>query len=139
MTSNQSKDIVNLMIEEIQNKGNLELCDELFSEDFVNHTPAPNFTNDRAGMRQVFSTIRTAFPDGHILLEDQISDGCKVWTRKAFTGTHTGMFRGISPSGNVVTYRVIDILTVKNGKMTEHWSVVDRLDLYQQLGVIKRT
>ena len=90
-------------------------------------------------MRQLFSMTHTAFPDGRILIEDQISDGDRVWTRKLFTGTHTGLFGSISPTGNTITYRVMDILTVKDEKMTEHWSVVDRLDLFQQLGVIKQT
>jgi predicted ester cyclase len=133
MTSNQNRDIVNRMIDEIQNKKKIELCDELFSEDFVNHTPARNFSNDRAGMRGLFSMVHRAFPDGYLTVEDQISDAQKVWTKKMFTGTHTGMFGSISPTGKVVTYRVIDILAIKNGRMTKHWSVVDMFDLYQQL------
>jgi len=137
MQSCSSRDIVNLMIEEIQNNKHVELCDELFSEDFINHTPPPGVANDRDGMRQIFSMIHDAFPDGRLQVLDQISDGNKVWTRKTFTGTHSGAFRGIAPTGRTVTYEVIDILAIENGKMTQHWSIVDRLSFLQQLGVAR--
>jgi predicted ester cyclase len=137
MSADHSTAVVNRMIKEIQNGKNIGLCEELFSADFVNHTPPPNFGNDRTAMQQLFAMVHAAFPDGRIAVEDQISDGRKVWTRKLFTGTHTGAFGRLAPTGNVVTYRVMDILTVENGKMTEHWSVLDRLDLFQQLGMFK--
>jgi predicted ester cyclase len=136
MERDKSRDLVNLMIEEIQNKGNIDLVDEIFSEDFVNHHPPANISNDRNGMRQLFSMIYAAFPDGRITIGDQISDGKKVWTRKSFRGTHTGNFGSIQPSGKVITYQVIDILGIEGGKITEHWSVLDRYSLLQQLGVI---
>lgn len=132
-----SKNLVNRMIEEIQNNKNIELIDEVFSEEFVNHTPSSNISNDRDGMRQIFSRTHAAFPDGRITVNDQVSDGKKVWTRKTFRGTHTGKLGDIKPSGKVITYEIIDILAVEDGKITEHWSVLDRLDLFQQLGLIK--
>jgi predicted ester cyclase len=135
MTAEQSKDLVNRMIEEIQNKKNIDLCDELFSDAFVNHTPPKGIAADRNGMRQLFSTVHAGFPDGRISIEDQVCGSGRVWTRKTFAGTHTGVFAGVGPTGKVVTYRVIDILAVHGGKITEHWHVVDRLDLFQQLGL----
>ncbi len=137
MNVEENKALINLMIDEIQNKQNLDLCDEVFAEDFINHTPPANITNDRAGMRQLFSMTHKAFPDGHIVVNDQISDGIKVWSRKTFTGTHTDDFASVPASGKIISYEVMDILVVENGKMTEHWSVLDRLDLFRQLGVIQ--
>lgn len=137
MTPEDSKALVNRMIEEIQNKKNLDLCDELFAETFINHTPPRGMSNDREGMRRLFAMTHAAFPDGRISVDDQIADSGRVWTRKTFTGTHAGVFAGAAPTGKLVTYRVIDILAVANGKMTAHWSVLDRLDFFQQLGLIK--
>lgn len=138
MSADESRDIVNLMIEEIQNKKNIELCEKLFSDAFVNHTPPSGISNDRAGMRQLFSRMHTGFPDGRIVVEDQIAEGGRVWTRKTFRGTHAGVFAGVAPTGKVVSYQVVDILVVLAGKITEHWSVVDRLDLAEQLGLVQR-
>jgi predicted ester cyclase len=137
MKSDSSRNLVNRMIEEIQNNKNIELCDEIFSKDFLNHTPPPGMPNDRDGMRQLFYMTHVAFPDGRIQIEDQISDGGRVWTRKAFIGTHTGVLGSIPPSGKLVTYQVIDILSVAKGRITQHWGVLDRLHLFKQLGVFQ--
>lgn len=135
--SDPNRAVVNRMIEEIQNGKNLDLVDELFAEDFFNHTTVPGIPPDRAGMRALFSMIQVAFPDGVIVVEDQVSSEQKVWTRKSFSGTHTGPFRGIAPTGNKVSYTVVDILSIRGGKMVDHWSLIDRLPFLQQLGVLK--
>jgi steroid delta-isomerase-like uncharacterized protein len=132
------RDPVNRMIEEIQNRKNIDLCEEIFSEAFVNHTPARGLPADRDGMRRLFAMTHAGFPDGRIVVEDQAVAGDRVWTRKTFTGTHTGAFAGVAPTGKVITYRVMDILAVRHGRITEHWSVVDRFDLFEQLGLIQR-
>ena len=139
MNSEQSRSIVHRMIEEIQNQKRIELCHELFSETFVNHTPTPGVAPDRDGMRQLFSMVHTGFPDGHVSIEDQLAQGTRVWTRKTFSGTHTGVFAGVAPTGKMMTYQVVDILVLRNDKIIEHWSVLDRLDLFQQLGLVQRT
>ncbi len=135
MSDQLTIDLVNRMIEEIQNNKKIELVDEIFAVSFVNHSPPPNVSGDRAGMRHLFAMVHTGCPDGRIVVKDQISDGHKVWTRKIFTGTHTGDFAGVGPTGKVITYEVVDILAVEKGKITEHWSVVDRFELFQQLGL----
>jgi predicted ester cyclase len=43
---------------------------------------------------------------------------------------------GIPPTGKHVTINVIDIVRIVNGRIAEHWSVVDQLGLMQQLGVL---
>ena len=43
---------------------------------------------------------------------------------------------GIPPTGREVEILVIDIVRVEDGRIVEHWNVVDRLGLLQQLGAI---
>jgi predicted ester cyclase len=135
--SDANRDLVNLMIEEIQNRKNMELIDKIFSEDFLNHTALHGIANDRSGMRQLFSMTHVAFPDGVLVVEDQVSGESKVWTRKSFSGTHTGPLRGMAATGNKVTYEVLDILKIRDGKIAEHWGLVDQLSILRQLGAIK--
>ena len=77
------------------------------------------------------------FPDILRTIEDIVAEGNKVWVRVKITGTHTGKYRGIAPTGKkfvivaVPTYRVVD------GKIGEGWSVWDSLGLFKVLGVIK--
>jgi predicted ester cyclase len=65
-----------------------------------------------------------------------MSDGDTVvvyWTK---TGTHQGEFMGIPPSGRTITISGVDIHRLRNGRMAEHWHVVEELQMMQQLGVI---
>ena len=43
---------------------------------------------------------------------------------------------GIPPTGREVQIEVIDIVRVDGGRIVEHWNVVDRLGLLQQLGAL---
>jgi predicted ester cyclase len=135
--SDPNSNLVNLMIEEIQNRKNIDLVDEIFAESFLNHTPLRGISSDRSGMRQLFLMTYIAFPDGAISVEDQISNENKVWTRKSFSGTHTGPLGSMAATGKKVIYKVVDILTIRDGKIIEHWSLVDQLSLLRQIGVIK--
>ncbi len=53
------------------------------------------------------------------------------------TGTHTGDFFGISPTGNKIKVYQMQFERIANGKMIEHWRVTDDLSLMKQLGQIK--
>jgi predicted ester cyclase len=64
------------------------------------------------------------------------AEGDKTWARVTFHGSNTGDFMGHPPTGKSVTYEAIDICRYANGKMVEHWGVVDMLGMMQQLGVV---
>ncbi len=51
-------------------------------------------------------------------------------------GTHRGPFMGIPPTGKTVRIDLIDIVRVEDGRIAEHWNVVDQLGLMRQLGAI---
>ena len=70
------------------------------------------------------------------MIHDQLTDGDKVATRKTFHGTHQGPLMDIKPTGREVAWDVIDIVRVRDGKMVEHWNVVDTMALMQQLGAV---
>lgn len=130
-----NKELVVRLVEEVQNGRNIELCDELFSPNFINHTPPREIPNDIAGMRMIFSMTHEAFPDGKFTIQDQIADEAKVWTRKTFLGTFTGSFGTLPPNGNKVDYEIIDIIKIAEGKMIEHWNIINQLPLLKKLGV----
>jgi steroid delta-isomerase-like uncharacterized protein len=78
--------------------------------------------------------LRTSFPDLTITIEDLIAEGDKVVTRLTARGTHQGTFRGIAPTGRVVSWTGIRIFRIAEGKIVEHWANWDDLSLLQQLG-----
>jgi len=121
--------------EEVFNAGNLALIDELFAPNFVDHDPS-NPLPGLEGVRQLVSMYRGAFPDLHLTIEDEITEGDKVVTRFTGRGTHKGPLMGIPPTGKRVTITAIDILRFEHGRIAEHWGNQDLLGMMRQLGVI---
>ena len=121
--------------EEVFNAGNLALIDELFAPNFVDHDPS-NPLPGLDGVRQLVSMYRGAFPDLHLTIEDEITEGDRVVTRFTGRGTHKGSLMGIPPTGKRVTIAAIDILRFENGRIAEHWGNQDLLGMMRQLGVI---
>src|SRR5215469_662998 len=62
-SSEAAKALVRRNTEEVQVKGRFDVFDELFADDFTDHTPQPNTTPDKAGVRKLYTYIRAAFPD----------------------------------------------------------------------------
>ena len=75
------------------------------------------------------------FPDLHTTIEDIIAEGDKVWIRVKATGTHTGEFLGLTPTGKKITITSVDIFRIVDGKIVQGWTVNDFLDFYKQLGL----
>jgi predicted ester cyclase len=65
---------------------------------------------------------------------NRIAEDERVVTRKTFNGTHGGEFLGFAPTGNPVAFEVVDILTIRGKRITEHRVVFDQLGLLRQLG-----
>jgi len=79
------------------------------------------------------------FPDFQFTIEDMIAEGKKVWVRVIETGTHTGEYHGLAPTGNKVTAKAVHNFHIVNGKFVEGISVSDDLNFYKQIGVIEYT
>jgi predicted SnoaL-like aldol condensation-catalyzing enzyme len=84
-TSDAAKAVVRRNTEEVQGKGRFDIFEELFADDFVDHTPQPNMTPDKAGVRKLFGYIRHAFPDFHPKIHWQLADGDRVITYRHTT------------------------------------------------------
>ena len=136
MSIEANKLLVRRLITEAQEGGRLEVVDEILGDDFVDHTPLPGVPPTREGVRALFAGMRAAFHDLKVTIHEQIGDEEKVVTRKSFSGTHAGPFMGIPATGNAVQFEVIDILTVRGGKIREHRVILDQLGLLQQLGAM---
>lgn len=133
--SEQNKHMIRRAIEEVYSQGNLDLIDELVSPDFIAHSPSEEL-HGPDGVKQSVMELRTAFPDLHVTIEDQVAEGDRVVTRWTATGTHTGPFRGIPPTGNRGKIAGIEIDRIVDGKAVECWSNTDDLGMLQQLGVV---
>jgi steroid delta-isomerase-like uncharacterized protein len=96
----------------------------------------PGMPSTVEGMLQAFPAFRTAFPDLQVTLWALIAEDDKVAYRVTWTGTHTGEFMGIAPTGKRVTVTETHIDQIANGKIVRHDGDSDQLGMLQQLGVI---
>jgi predicted ester cyclase len=131
----RSKAVIRRFVEEVQNEKNWDVYDELNDPDFFNHSAPPGMT-DREGSKQYLGGFLNGFPDSHFTIDDMIAEGDQVVTKKTFRGMHTGDFAGIPPTGKEVTLQFVDIMRVRDGRITEHWLCMDQLSFMQQLGVV---
>ena len=134
MSTDAAKAVVRRNTEEVQSKGNFDVFEEVFADDFVDHTPQPNMIPDKAGVRGLYRSLRAAFPDFRAEIHWQAADGELVTTYKTYHGTHQGTFLGVAPTGRQIHFETVDVMRVRNGKITEHWGVANLFSLMQQLG-----
>jgi steroid delta-isomerase-like uncharacterized protein len=134
MHEHDNKQVVRRFVDEYQSAGDEQSFAELLHPAFVDRSRPTGIAAGAEGVRQQFDAFRVAFPDFHATIHDQIAEGDKVVTRKVFHGTHQGELMGIPPTGRQVEIEVIDIVRLEDGRIVEHWNVVDRLGLLQQLG-----
>jgi steroid delta-isomerase-like uncharacterized protein len=135
----QIKALMLRLYDEVVNGGNLDMIDDLASPDFVDHEALPGLAAGRAGVKQFFSMLRTAFPDLRMHVDDLIAEGDKAVARVTMTGTHQGEFAGIAATGKTVSVPTIDIVRFAEGKLVEHWGVTDTASMMAQLGALPVT
>ncbi len=134
MSPDAAKAVVRRNTEEVQSKGNFDVFEEVFADDFVDHTPQPNMIPDKAGVRGLYRSLRAAFPDFRAEIHWQAADGGLVTTYKTYHGTHQGTFLGVAPTGRKIHFETVDVMRVRDGKITEHWGVANLFSLMEQLG-----
>lgn len=114
--------------------GDQKVFDEIISPEFINHTAPVGVPKGPEGVQYFFNNfLKSAFPGLRVVIHDQVAEGDKVTTRKAFHAEHKGEFMGISPTNNPVVMDVIDIIHLKDGKFIEHWNILDWQSVIQQI------
>ena len=135
--SETNKTVVRRLFEEVWNKGNLPVTDELFAPNYAHRdSSTPDVGRGPESEKKRATLYRTAFPDLRLTIEDIIAEGETVMARWSCQGTHRGDLSGIAPTGKRFTISGISIARIANGKMAEGWVNWDALGLMQQLGVV---
>ncbi len=134
MSTEENKAISRRADEELFDRSNLDVADELFASDFVYHDPASGEDwHGPESVKQYATMLRAAFPDLRYAVEDQIAEGDKVVTRYTASGTHQGELMGVAPTGNRVEITGISITRIEGGKIEEIWENYDTLGMMRQI------
>ena len=122
------------MVEEVLNQGDLAVANELISPDCVHHIPGGPSRPGLAALRDWLALTLSIFPDFHAIVEDEIAEGDRVVQRITCYGTHEGEFSGVQPTGQQVSFQIIDISRAgPDGRFAEHWSTADLPAVLHQL------
>ena len=135
MSTEANKSVVRRYYEDVFNSANVGLLDELAVPDYDEHSPFPGQPNGIEGLKARVAALLAAFRPT-FTLHQVIGEGDTVVAYWTNTGTHQGEFMGIRPSGRTLTISGVDIHRLRDGRMAEHWHVVEELQMLQQLGVI---
>ncbi|MFD2091474.1 ester cyclase [Blastococcus deserti] len=126
--------VMTRFIRDYQLGGDEQVLYETVSPDFVDHTPMfPGAPRGPEGVKAVFDALRSAFDGFSVDVLHQVADDEHVMTHKIFRGRHTGEFLGIPATGTSVRFTVMDVVRIADGRITEHWGLVDRSALLGQL------
>ena len=135
MGTQENKAIARRFMDDVVNRGNLAVIDELTGPNFVEHSAPPGVPATIEGLKAFLTMFRAAFPDLHYTINDEIAEGDKVVQYVTAHGTMRGDFQGMPASGKEASWTEIHITSFDaNGKAVEHWGVVDQLGMMVQLG-----
>lgn len=133
-TREANKALMRRFIDEVWNKGNMAVADELFHPEHTSPS-APALPAGAEGTKFIANTFRNAFPDFHMAIDLMVAEDDRIAARFIETGTHLGELFGIPGTGKKVNFSEIGILRIADGKIVESWYDVDMLGMMQQLGV----
>lgn len=107
--------------------------------EFVRHDPNLDFeVHGPTGVRKLGEMMHAGLSEIGFDIGDVVGEGEKVLVRLKMRGKHTGPFMGVAPTGNWINIDVMDFFRVTEGRLVEHWALMDNLSLLQQLGAVKR-
>jgi predicted ester cyclase len=128
--------LVRFIFDHAFNQGNLAIVDDLLSVNSVAHMPGWSMSANRLGLKQMIATLRSAFPDLHCTVQDEIEQAGKLAALWTMRGTHTGSFFGNLPTGRLVEVQGFIFAHTKNERIVEGWLMIDQIGVLQQIGVV---
>jgi steroid delta-isomerase-like uncharacterized protein len=134
-TPEQNQAIVRRFMNELYEKGNMDVAYEIVAEDHIFHVPAgADYKSGRDGVRNRAAMFREAFPDLDFVYGETFAAGDLVASSWTFTGTHKGEFLGVASTGKRIAIEGLSMSRVRDGKIVESWGYWDTGQLYKQLG-----
>jgi predicted ester cyclase len=122
------------LMDEVWNRRDLSAVDRYLTSDFIEHNK--NLPAGLAGRKQFVTAVLAAFSDYHAEVEEVMAEGDKIVARVQWTGTQDGPFQGRPPTHRKLRFWTADFFRVENGKLAEHWDVVDSLPRAIALGLV---
>ena len=121
MTAAENKRRYAEYIQAIFNEARFDQLDGYLAHDYAIKDAPPGSAEGAAGIREVVTMFRTAFPDMVITLDEVIAEGDWVASKSTLRGTQTGEFLGVAPTGRSVAVTSLTMVKYRDGRLTESW------------------
>jgi predicted SnoaL-like aldol condensation-catalyzing enzyme len=116
-------------------KKDLSVVDRYMRTDYIQHNLLVN--QGASGFSEFFSTWFASVPDWKYSLKKIVAEGNEAWVYGTYSGTLKRDWLGVAASDQNYTFEAVDIFRIQDGKLAEHWDVMDIYGLFKQLGAIK--
>ncbi len=122
----------------IMDAGNAHDLDEMASHyaEVIEEQLPDRVLRSRAELRTYMGDLLTAMPDFRFDIHAMAEDGDQVLMQWTLTGTQTGVFEGIKPTGRPIAMRGSERMTIRDGRLVANVVVFDRTAVGQQLGLM---
>lgn len=128
--------IVRRFVDEVITKGDIEAAEQYVWEDVIEQVPLPGQGPGLDGLKEILRAMRAGFPDLVFSIQEQIAEDDKVASRFEWTGTHSGEFLGVPPTGRAVRVWGVVIDRLESGRIKDTRIIMDTVGLMGQLGIM---
>lgn len=123
--------------EDVATGRDLDLIDEIYAEDCVEHGPFGQEVHGREEVKDEIGAFLDAFPDFEARVDDTRTEGDTVAMRVTLSGTHEGSFMGIEPTNESFSAQNMVFTRIEDGRIVERWLQPDTLGMLVQLGIVE--
>jgi len=133
-SADDNKKIIGAFAESVFVKKDLSAVDQYMRSDYIQHNPLVKL--GASGFKEFFSAWFASVPDWRYSLKKIVADESEVWVYGTYAGTLEKEWLGVTASGQKYAFDAVDIFRLEEGKLAEHWDVMDVYGLFKQLGAI---
>lgn len=132
-----NKKLIRQFIELVWNQGRLNLAKSLVTPEFVYHASMVDEPMNLMNMGSMVHTIRNAFDDFTISVDELVAEGNQIVSQSTFTGTLVKPLMGFEPSDRILYLNAVTFWKVRQGTIQSGHSLLDTADLRHQTQTIR--
>jgi predicted SnoaL-like aldol condensation-catalyzing enzyme len=129
-----NKKVMGAFAEAVFVRKELSAVDRYMRSDYIQNNPLVKQGAD--GFKEFFTAWFESVPDWQYALKKIIAEGEEVWVYGTYSGTLEKEWLGVSAPGRKYAFDAVDLFRLDDGKLAEHWDVMDIYGLFRQLGAI---
>ena len=130
-------DVVRRFRTEVWRNGDSDACDKyIATTSTIQHDPGDPWDKRElylAGDKERVTLSRSPFPDQVFTIQERVGEAEQVVVSWLWSGTHQGDIPGVPATGRRITMSGSTVDAFKDGRLTGHWQVTDRLGIFMQL------